>query len=137
MNLGYDIAQALPGLRTEAESRMDDRIKATRVGEKVWDEDNGDWVTSEVVIYEGKARIKRPNDLSTDAESGSQLIAVGRLQVHVPVGSSPFGPDDLIEVTACPTRADQVGRQFYVVAPFDGSQLTAVRYRVEVADGRL
>lgn len=136
MSLGYDIAQALPGLRAEAESRMDDFIKTTRAGSKVWDEANGDWVASEVVIYEGKARIKRPNDLSTDAEAGSQLIAVGRLQVHVPVGVAPFAPDDLIEVTACRTRADQVGRKFSVVAPFDGSQLTAVRYRVEVADGR-
>ncbi len=136
MSLGYDIAQALPGLQSEAESRMNDRIKTTRAGDKVWDEENGEWVTSEVVIYEGKARIKRPNDLSTDAEAGSQLIAVGRLQVHVPVGSSPFAPDDLIEVTACVTRQDQVGRKFSVVAPFDGSQLTAVRYRVEVADGR-
>ena len=136
MSLGYDIAQALPGLRAEAESRMDDRIKTKRAGEKVWDESSGEWVTSEVVIFEGKARIKRPNDLSTDAEAGSQLIAIGRLQVHVPVGSTPFAPDDVIEVTACATRPDQVGRKFVVVAPFDGSQLTAVRYRVEVADGR-
>lgn len=136
MNLGYDIAQVLPGLRAEAESRMDDRIKTTRAGGKTWDEDSGEWTVSEVVVYDGKARIKRPNDLSTDAEAASQLIAIGRLQVHVPVGSPPFAPDDLIEVTACQTRGDQVGRKFVVVAPFDGSQLTAVRYRVEVADGR-
>lgn len=136
MNLGYDIALALPGLQAEAESRMNDRIKTTRAGSKTWDEEAGDWVTAPVTVYEGKARIKRPNDLSTDAEAGSQLIAIGRLQMHVPVGSAPFAPDDLIEVTACPTRPDQVGRKFYVVAPFDGSQLTAVRYRVEVADGR-
>lgn len=136
MNLGYDIAQALTGLRAEAESRMDDRIKTTRSGEKSWDEANGEWVATEVVIYEGKARVKRPNDLSVDAEAGSQLIAVGRLQVHVPVGSLAFAANDLIEVTACPSRADQVGRRYVVAAPFDGSQTTAIRYRVEVADGR-
>lgn len=136
MSLGYDIAQALPGMRAEAESRMDDQIKTTRDGEKVWDEADGKWVTSKVVIYEGKARIKRPNDISIDAEAGSQLITVGRPQVHVPVGSPVFAPADLIEVTACPSRADQVGRRFRVAAPFDGSQTTAVRYRVEVADGR-
>lgn len=136
MNLGYDIAQALPGLRAEAESRMDDLIKTIRSGEKSWDEANGEWVATEVVIYEGKARVKRPNDLSVDAEAGSQLIAVGRLQVHVPVGSLAFAANDLIEVTACPSRADQVGRRYVVAAPFDGSQTTAIRYRVEVADGR-
>ena len=136
MSLGYDIAQALPGMRAEAESMMDDRVRTTRGGEKVWDEGNGEWVSTEQLIYEGKARVKRPNDLSVDAEAGSQLIAVGRLQVHVPVGSPAFAPNDLIEVTACPSRADQVGRVFVVSAPFDGSQTTAVRYRVEVADGR-
>lgn len=136
MNLGYDIAQALPGLRAEAESRMDDLIKTTRAGTKVWDDDSGAWVTSEEVIYEGKARIKRSNELSSDVDAGSQLVTVSQVQVHVPVGSPVFAPNDLIEVTACASRADQVGRVFVVSAPFDGSQTTAVRYRVEVADGR-
>ncbi|MCW2287035.1 hypothetical protein EDF60_1686 [Leucobacter luti] len=136
MNLGYDIAQVLPGLRAEAESRMDDTVQVTRDGERTWDEVSGEWVSAKVVIYEGKARIKRPNDLSVDAEAGSQLIAVGRLQVHVPVGSPVFAPNDLIEVTGSLSRADQVGRTFVVAAPFDGSQTTAIRYRVEVADGR-
>lgn len=136
MNLGYDIAQALPGLRAEAESRMDDLIRTTRGGERVWDEDNGEWVTAEVVIYEGKARIKRSNELSSDVDAGSQLISVSQVQVHVPVGSPVFAPNDLIEVTDCTSRADQVGRVFVVSAPFDGSQTTAVRYRVEVSDGR-
>ena len=121
MNLGYDIAQALPGLRAEAESRMDDLIRTTRAGTKVWDEDSGAWVTAEVVVYEGKARIKRSNELSSDV---------------VPVGSPAFAPNDLIEIAACTSRPDQVGRVFVVSAPFDGSQTTAVRYRVEVADGR-
>lgn len=136
MNLGYDIAQALPGLRAEAESRMDDLIRTTRAGTKVWDEDSGAWVTAEVVIYEGKARIKRSNELSSDVDAGSQLISVSQVQVHVPVGSPVFAPNDLIEITACPSRPDQAGRVFVVSAPFDGSQTTAVRYRVEVADGR-
>lgn len=136
MSLGYDIALALPGLRAEAESRMDDLIRATRGGERVWDEVNGEWVTAEVVIYEGKARIKRPNDRASDAEAGSQLVTVGRLEVHVPVGSQSFAPDDLIEVMVSVSRPDQVGRRFVVVAPFDGSQTTALRYRVEAVDSR-
>ena len=136
MNLGYDIAQALPGLRAQAESRMDDQIRASRTGEKVWDEENGDWVTSEVVIYEGKARIKRSNVVSVDVNAGSQLATVDRLQVHVPVGSPPFTLNDLIEVVASTTRPQQVGRLYKVSSLFDGSQTTALRYVVEVADGR-
>lgn len=136
MSLGYDIAQALPGLRAEAESRMDDLIKTVRAGGKVWDEEAGEWVTAAVVVYEGKARIKRSNVVAVDADAGSQLITVDRLQVHVPVGSPPFLLNDLIEVMASATRPEQVGRRYTVASLFDGAQTTALRYSVEVADGR-
>ena len=136
MSLGYDIAQALQGLRAEAESRMDDLIKTVRAGGKVWDEDAGEWVTAGVVVYEGKARIKRSNVVSVDADAGSQLTTVDRLQVHVPVGSPPFLLNDLIEVVTSATRPEQVGRRYTVASLFDGSQTTALRYSVEVADGR-
>lgn len=136
MSLGYDISQALPGLRAEAESRMDDLIKAVRAGVKEWDEDAGAWVATEVVIYEGKARVKRSNVVSVASNAGSQLTTVDRLQVHVPVGSPPFSINDLIEVTASASRPEQVGRRYKIAAMFDGSQTTALRYAVEVADGR-
>ena len=122
--------------RALAESRMTDTVNATRAGEKEWDEEAGEHVAAVISVYTGPARIKHASSTPKDVEAGSQLLTVGQLEVHVPVGSPVFEADDLITVTACPTRADQVGRVFVVIAPFDGSQTTAVRYRVEVSDGR-
>lgn len=124
--------------RRMAESRMTDTISVSRGG--------GEWLNPETDeyedvdpsdVYSGPARIRHGSGTPGDVEAGSQLLTVGALEVHVPVGSAVFQPDDLITVTACPTRPDQVGRKFIVVAPFDGSGTTAVRYRVEVFDGRL
>lgn len=115
---------------------MTDTIEVSRAGERVWDEDAGEWTTAPVTVYAGPARVKHDSGRATDADSGSQLMTVGSLEVHVPVGSAVFRQDDRVAVTACPTRPDQVGREFIVTAPFDGSQTTAVRYRVEVFDAR-
>ena len=41
MDLGRDIASALPALRAQAESRMTDTIRVTRPGESVFDEETG------------------------------------------------------------------------------------------------
>lgn len=123
--------------RRMAEARMGDTITVTRGG--------GDWLNREtdeyehvepVTVYAGSARIRHASGKPGDVEAGSQLLAVGTIELHVPVGTATFLPDDLATVTGCPTRPDQVGREFTVTAPFDGSQTTAVRYQVEVFDGR-
>ena len=122
--------------RRMAESRMTDTISVTRPGEKTWDEGAGEYVSTPVDVYSGAARVRHDSGRPGDVEAGSQLLTLGSLEVHVPVGSASLQPDDQIMVTACPTRPDQVGRVFIVIAPFDGSQTTAVRYKVEVFDGR-
>ena len=132
MNDGVLVGLSLA--RKAAESRMLDAIKVTREGERVWDEDNGQWIGGTVTVYEGRARVSKPGS-AADAETGSQLVVVSQLEVHVPVDVVLQAGDE-IEVTACPTRAEQVGRVFVVAGPFDGSQVSAARYRVEAADGR-
>lgn len=122
--------------RRMAESRMTDTISVSRAGERVWDEDAGEWTTSPVTVYSGAARIRHNPGRAVDSDAGSQLMAVGSLEVHMPVGSAVLRQDDEVTVTGCPTRPDQVGRVFIVTAPFDGSQTTAVRYRVESFDAR-
>jgi hypothetical protein len=122
--------------RRMAESRMTDSCKATRPGAKTWDETAGEWTETLVEVYSGPCRIRHSSAAGRDVDAGSQLLTVGSLEVHVPVGSAVFRPDDRIAVTGCPTRPDQVGRVFIVIAPFDGSGTTAVRYRVEAFDPR-
>lgn len=130
------VGTALGMGRRLAESRMTDTISVTRAGEKVWDEDSGEYVSTPVAVYSGAARVRHDSGRPGDIEAGGQLLTLGSLEVHVPIGSATFQPDDQIAVTACPTRPDQVGREFIVVAPFDGSGTTAVRYRVEAFDAR-
>lgn len=137
MSLGYDIAQALPGLRAEAESRMTDQCKVTRSGTKVWDEANGEWVSTEVVGYTGRCRVKHATVMgSRNSDAGSQLVGVSLTEIHLPVGAHGIAAGDAVTITVSDTRPEQVGRQFVVVAKFDGSQTTALRFRVEAFDER-
>lgn len=122
--------------RRVAENRMLDSCKVTRKGERTWNEETGEWSDAPVVIYEGPCWVKHQQMAPKDVEAGSQLLAIGQLEVCVPVGTTRFQPGDVVEITGSPTRSDQVGRKFSVLAPFDGTQTTALRYRVEVADAR-
>lgn len=129
------IGAALGMGRRAAEARMLDTVTVTRPGAKVWNEATGEWTVTVSTVYSGKARIKH-GPAARDVEAGSQLLAVGQLEVHVPVGTAGFEPDDTVTVSGSATRPAQVGRVFTVLAPFDGSQTTALRYRVESDDGR-
>lgn len=119
-----------------AESRMTDECTVTRAGADVWNEEQGKYVSALTTVYTGSCRIRHTSAAPTDIESGAHLISVGKPEIHVPVGSPVFVPDDVVTITASATRPDQVGREFTVQGAFDGSQTTALRYRVEVADGR-
>lgn len=135
--LGDDIAAHLPLMRAQAESRMSDSCKVFRlIKSSVIDEDTGTYPTVEQVAYSGQCRVKHPSTAAKDANSGSQLVVISQSEIHLPLSAVGVLPADLVEITACPTRPDQVGRLFTIAAPFDGSQTTALRYRVEVADAR-
>lgn len=127
--------------RRMAESRMTDECAVTRVDpdatdDEMWDEEQGRYVPALITVYTGRCRIRHTSAAPADIEAGAQLLAVGKPEIHVPVGSPVFYPDDVVTITASATRPDQVGREFTVQGAFDGSQTTALRYRVEVADGR-
>lgn len=128
---------ALSSGRRMAESRMTDSCTVSRGPAEVLNTVTDTWVPNPASsVYSGKCRIKHPTTAGKDVDAGSQLLVVGELELHVPVGSAVFAPDDVVTITACPTRPDQVGRKFTVVAPFDGSQTTALRFRIESADSR-
>lgn len=130
-------AGALTMGRAMAESRMTDSCKVFRlVKASVPDEETGTYPVTEVVAYSGKCRVKHPTTSGKDVDAGSQLVVVSQVEVHLPLDAVGVLPADTVELTASPTRPDQVGRRFTIDAPFDGSQTTALRYRVEVADGR-
>lgn len=125
---------ALESGRRMAESRMTDECVVVRAGEEVWDEEQGTYLPGTVQIYSGRCRIRHGSGSPVDDQPGGMRVAVGKIEIHVPVGTTPFAPSDVVAVTASSTRPDQVGREFTVQGPFDGSQTTALRYVVEVAD---
>ncbi|UOQ60382.1 DUF6093 family protein [Leucobacter rhizosphaerae] len=129
--------------RREAERNMRDRCRVTRISKgTALDEDTGKYPNVSTVIYEGaggaggKARLKHPRMAAKEVDAGSQLLVSTSLELQVPVASEDFAAGDVVEMTACPDRPNQVGRKFKVIGPFDGSQTTALRYRVEAFDGR-
>jgi len=130
------VSYVLDSGRRMAESRMTDKCAVTRPGVRTWNENKGEWSDTPVSVYSGVCRLKHSTSMGRDVEAASQLLTVGTLELHVPVGTAVFEPDDLVTISASATRADQVGRKFRVVSPFDGTQTTAIRYKVEVFDGR-
>jgi hypothetical protein len=127
---------ALNAGRSMAQARMTDACVVRRNTANVWDETAGDYVPAVSEIYSGVCRITQTMSTPADVSAGSVLQTVGQLELHVPVGSALFAADDVVQVTGSETRPDQVGRTFVIVAPFDGSQTTALRYKVEVSDVR-
>jgi hypothetical protein len=95
--------------RTMAESRMSDACTVSRGPAEVLDPVTDAWVPNPAAsVYSGKCRVKHPTTAGRDVDAGSQLLVVGELEFHVPVGSAVFAPDDVVTITACPTRPDQV-----------------------------
>lgn len=124
--------------RGMALARMTDSCKVSRfIKATVPDEESGTYPVTEAIAYEGPCRVKHPTTGGKDVDAGSQLVVVSQVEVHLPLDAVGVLPADTVELTACPTRPDQVGRRFTIDAPFDGSQTTALRFRVEVADDRL
>lgn len=122
--------------RRMAETRMSDVCLVTRVTGSSWDESLGEEVDTFTTVYSGACRVRHASPNGKDVDAAGQLLTQSFLELHVPVGAPAFAPDDVVVITASATRSDQVGRRFHVVSPFDGSQTTALRYRVEVFDGR-
>lgn len=109
-------------------------VRETRSG--TLNEATGVFPITSTTVYEGKSRLKHPRVIAKEADAGSQLITLSSLEIQVPVATAGFEPGDIVEMTTCPDRPAQVGRRFKVIAPFDGTQTTSLRYRVEAVDVR-
>lgn len=122
--------------RRMALSRMSDTCTVTRAGSPVFNETTGQYTSTTVSVYSGACRVKQAASVARDVDAGSQLLAVTQLELHLPLSAVGVRAGDLVTITGSETRAEQSGRKFSVVAPFDGSQTTALRFRIETADER-
>lgn len=116
---------------------MRDTCKVTRtVKGSTFNEATGSYDSTTATVYEGKCRLKHPRMAAKDVEAGSQLLVATMLEIQVPVAADSFRAGDVVTITGSPDRPAQAGRLFTVVASFDGTQTTSLRYRIEAADGR-
>ena len=122
--------------RRMALSRMTDSCAISRPGTPVFDEATGEYTSSTVSVYSGACRVKHPTAVARGVDAGSELLVVSQLELHLPVSAVGVRAGDVVSITGSVTRGEQVGRLFRVVAPFDGSQSTALRFRIEAADER-
>lgn len=129
-------ARMLQRGRKRAVERMDAECLITRTGSRTWDEGTGEWVYLPVEVYADVCRVKAPNVGGRKANAGDQLLIVASPELHLPADTEGVEVGDDVVVTSCRSRPALVGRKFKVKEPVDGAQVTALRYRVEAADGR-
>ena len=80
--------------------------------------------------YSGPARVKYPASAVTDANQAT-LVAVQRVEVSIPSGSTQCFEGDEVVVTASTVDPLLVGRVYTVKGSADAGQTTAARYPVE------
>ncbi|MBP8838799.1 MAG: hypothetical protein KBG78_08210 [Dermatophilaceae bacterium] len=137
MDLGADIAAALPELRDQAVSMMRDFCTITRPSAGEWDEASGTYVPpgAPVPLYSGPCRVRRPNVAEREALAGDADWTLTGAVLSIPVDGTT---DDLlgatVHVVGCEMDPSLIGRDLKVTGPHAQSQATARRLRcVEVA----
>lgn len=150
MNLGQELAAALPFFRAQAESRMSETIRAGVHTDGV--DGNGDatYVLVGDYVYEGPARVKYPGNAVRSAVAAGQVVAQQDVVVSIPVqypslfpGEDVLPGDEVtpsvavilhegitIEVVSSTSDPLLVGRFYQVSGAPDMGQVTATRYRV-------
>lgn len=129
-------ARMLERGRKRALERMDSLCVITRPGAQVWDEENGEWVASTVTIYEGVCRLVDASTGGKKVAAGGQLLVITSPELHLPADAAGVEVSDLVELTACASRPAIIGERYMIRETVDGTQVTALRYKVEAADGR-
>jgi len=133
--LGGDIANALPGLRAEANSMMlSEGVIRRATGQVVRDPDTFEETPEYAVVYEGKCRFK-----SAATQAGRSTIP-GAISVDqgatlsLPIGEPGAGDvrlDDIWECTANPLDPTKVGKKARITGEHSQTFATAHRYPVE------
>jgi hypothetical protein len=131
MNLGYELAQALPLLRAQAVSRFTETFAFFMTEEGPVDPETFEPTVIETPVATGVAgRVKMAAVQGQDVESGGQYPVVTRLEVHVAVGAVEANPGVFVRVTGSTADASLVGRVFMISEPPSAGQVTAARWPV-------
>lgn len=129
-------ARMLARGRERAVERMDSVCVITRPGAKTWDEETGAYEHPTVTVYEGVCRLVSGSASGRKVTAGGQLLVVTSPEVHLPADTVGVEVSDTVLVTACVSRPSAVGEVFTIREPVEGTQVTALRFRVEAGHGR-
>lgn len=135
MNLGYDVAAALPELRAQAESIMTSRVVVSRETGRVRDPETGSYIPTWTVIYQGKARLRMPSTQAREVDQAGQRIVESAPTLSLPIGDSSASLVALDDVAVLVEHAADpliVGTRMRVVEGNDQTWSTARRFSVEI-----
>lgn len=129
---GATVTAALPEMQAMAESLMVDTCTVRYpTGVTAQDPDTG----AEVPVYAdrltSKCKVQARSLVVQAAEGGGRSVVTVRLELHMPVGSTPCEPGDVAELTAVdPDSGTVLGRKLRIGGPVDKTFATAMRYEV-------
>ncbi|WP_447948216.1 DUF6093 family protein [Microbacterium maritypicum] len=130
MTLGGDISSALPVLRAEAESRMDEVVLVGRFKDGTDPETGDPTRMMETERYDGIGRIRWGSREVSNSQATGSPAAMQEPYLSVPFGTARFFTDDEVECTGS-TDPLLVGRRFKVSGGASAGQVTAYRYPLE------
>ena len=130
MNIADEISAALPDLKAHAESLMTSTARIARAGESVWDEESGEYVDGDAVVYEGRCKVQTFQAFEAEPEAGGAQRVVQRYYLHVPVSAGVFLPGDRAEITAS-ANPNLIGNVYVVAAAHEKDWQTAQRLLVD------
>lgn len=132
MNLGADIAAALPEMRAAAKSMMTDTAQVHGLPVKTWNETTSSYDMVAPLVYTGPSRVKIADALVQVVDAQSQQLAVQRLTASFPVAQNTVFPESFtVKIIASQTDEALVDRIFRITGPHSQTHSTARRYPVE------
>lgn len=131
MNLGADIAGALPLFRSQAESMMQDTCTVTRGGADVFNPDTGQYEPAPgPAVYAGRCRVQSGGTQAANPEAGGAVFTVEKPELQLPFGVS-LEVGDQVKLTASVNPA-LAGVAYRVTGLGLKTHATSARYAVEV-----
>lgn len=129
-------ARMLKRGRKRAVERMDAECLITRPGSKTWIEETGTHEYTPVTVYEGVCRLVDASTTGRKVAAGGQLLVVTSPELHLPADTVGIQVSDSVLITACESRPSAAGETFSIREPVEGTQVTALRHKVEASHGR-
>lgn len=129
--LGDDIADALPELQAEAESRMRDTCVITRpdpFAPENWNPATLQYEPGETTIYEGKCRLRDAGTIDRTANAADQPFTLSQSKLSLPIaGSVNVQKDDKVVIAATVAHPALI---LWIDARSEQSAATARRFPV-------